>query len=101
MLDGSLATSATEISENAYLDIIFLLSSSVMPTTSLTLLDRLRRPGQTDAWDLFVRLYAPLLLHWAELQGFQEADAEDLSQTVLLKLIRLLPGYERREGHSF
>ncbi len=72
-----------------------------MTTTSLTLLDRLRRSDQTEAWDLFVRLYAPLLLHWAELQGFRDADAEDLSQTVLLKLIRLLPGYERRDGQTF
>jgi RNA polymerase sigma factor (sigma-70 family) len=72
-----------------------------MTTTSLTLLDRLRRPDQADAWDRFVRLYAPLLLQWAELQGFQDADAEDLSQTVLVKLIRLIPGYERGEGQTF
>lgn len=40
-------------------------------------------------------------LQWAELQGFRDADAEDLSQTVLLKLMRLLPGYEGREGQTF
>ena len=72
-----------------------------MPTTSLTLLDRLKRPGQPDAWDRFVRLYAPLLLHWSRLQGFHDTDAEDLTQTVLVKLIRLLPGYERRDGQNF
>ena len=72
-----------------------------MPTTSLTLLDRLRQPGQADAWDRFVRLYTPLLLHWAQRQGVQGADAEDLAQTVLVKLIRLLPGYVRRDGETF
>jgi len=72
-----------------------------MATTSLTLLDRLRRPDQAGAWEHFVKLYAPMLMHWAELQGFQGADAEDLSQTVLLKLIRLLPTYERKDGQSF
>jgi RNA polymerase sigma-70 factor (ECF subfamily) len=72
-----------------------------MPTTSLTLLDRLRRPGQPEAWDRFVRLYAPLLLQWAEHQGFEAADAEDLTKTVLVKLIRRLPTYERRDGQSF
>ena len=72
-----------------------------MPTTSLTLLDRLRRPGHPDAWDRFVRLYAPLLVRWAHLQGFRDADAEDLAQTVLVKLIRLLPGYECRDGRTF
>ncbi|HXG09177.1 MAG TPA: sigma factor, partial [Gemmataceae bacterium] len=72
-----------------------------MPTTSLTLLERLRQPNQPDAWDRFVRLYAPLLLQWAHHQGFQDADAEDLAQTVLVKLIRLLPNYQRAEGQSF
>ncbi|MBN9120382.1 MAG: sigma-70 family RNA polymerase sigma factor [Planctomycetes bacterium] len=72
-----------------------------MPTTSLTLLDRLRRPDHPDAWDRFVRLYAPLLLRWAELQGVRGADAEDLAQAVLLKLLRLLPDYAREDGRSF
>ncbi len=72
-----------------------------MPTTSLTLLDRLRRPGNPDAWNRFVRLYAPLFVRWAQLQDFQGADAEDLAQIVLVKLIRLLPGYERRDGRTF
>lgn len=72
-----------------------------MPTTSLTLLHRLRQPGQTEAWDRFVRLYAPLLVRWAQVQGFHAADTEDLTQSVLLKLLRLLPTYERRDGQAF
>ncbi|QJX00766.1 RNA polymerase sigma factor [Frigoriglobus tundricola] len=72
-----------------------------MSTTSLTLLDRLRHPSQPDAWDRFVRLYTPLLLRWAALQGFQDADAEDLAQTVLVKLVRVLPTYEKRDGQTF
>lgn len=72
-----------------------------MSTTSLTLLDRLRQPDQPDAWDRFVRLYAPLLLRWAELQGVRGTDAEDLAQAVLLKLLRLLPSYRPAAGGSF
>src|SRR5438067_13332359 len=72
-----------------------------MPTTSLSLLDRLRQSPQPDAWDRFVRLYAPLLLAWARQQRLQDADAEDVVQRVLLKLIRLLPAYQRAEGQSF
>ncbi|WP_171470732.1 RNA polymerase sigma factor [Frigoriglobus tundricola] len=72
-----------------------------MADTSLTLLDRLRRPDQPDAWDRFARLYAPLLLEWARARGLQSADAEDLVQTVLVKLIRRLPTYERRDGQTF
>jgi len=72
-----------------------------MSTTSLTLLDRLRQPGHPEAWERFARLYSPLLIRWAEFQGFQDADAEDLAQTVLVKLIRLLPRYERADGQTF
>src|SRR5436189_1411141 len=72
-----------------------------MPTTSFTLLQRLRQPDQPDAWGRFVRLYAPLLMRWAHLQGFQDADAEDLVQAVLIKLIRLLPTYQRADGQTF
>ena len=72
-----------------------------MLTTSLTLLDRLRQANQPDAWDRFVRLYAPMLVLWAKRQGLQDADAADLVQDVLLKLISVLPSYERREGSSF
>jgi RNA polymerase sigma-70 factor (ECF subfamily) len=72
-----------------------------MLSTSPTLLDRLRQPGGSQAWERFVRLYTPLLLAWARRQGFQEADAEDVVQEVLVKLIHALPGYETREGQSF
>ena len=41
-----------------------------------------------DAWERFVRLYTPLLPTWARRPGVQEADAEDLVQEALLKLVR-------------
>jgi len=72
-----------------------------MPETSLTLLDRLRQPDQPDAWNRFARLYAPLLLEWALARGLQNADAEDLVQTVLVKLIRQLPTYDKHAGQTF
>jgi RNA polymerase sigma-70 factor (ECF subfamily) len=72
-----------------------------MLTTSPTLLARLRQPNQPEAWARFVNLYTPLLLTWAKRQGFQEADARDLAQDVLVKLVRELPAYERPEGQSF
>ena len=72
-----------------------------MLTTSLTLLDKLRQPEDPVAWTRFVKLYAPLLLHWARRQGFQPADAADLTQDVLLKMFRLLAGYVRGSGQTF
>jgi RNA polymerase sigma-70 factor (ECF subfamily) len=72
-----------------------------MLTTSLTLLARLRQPNQPEAWARFANLYTPLLLTWAKRQGFQEADARDLAQDVLVKLVRQLAAYQRSEGQSF
>jgi RNA polymerase sigma-70 factor (ECF subfamily) len=69
-----------------------------MDPTSVTLLDRLRRPGQPDAWARFVELYTPLLLHWAGRLGLQPHDAADLVQEVFVALVQKLPAfsYDRR-----
>ena len=72
-----------------------------MLTTSPSLLDCVQRANQPEAWDRFVRLYTPLLLLWARQQGFQDADAADLTQNVLIQLVRQLSSYERREGQTF
>lgn len=73
----------------------------VAPDTSATLLDRLRRPDDPAAWDRFTTLYTPLLHTWAARQGFHPADAADLVQDVLVKLLRELPRYVRGPGQSF
>jgi RNA polymerase sigma-70 factor (ECF subfamily) len=72
-----------------------------MSTTSLTLLERIRQPGQTEAWTRFIQLYVPLLLKWARRAGFHRADAEDLTQMILMKLLRLLPHYVPQPSSSF
>ncbi len=72
-----------------------------MLSTSPTLLEKLRQPTDREAWLRFVQLYTPLLLHWAGRQGFQEADAADVVQEVLVKLLRALPEYHRGNGQTF
>lgn len=74
---------------------------SSSPSTSLTLLERLRQQTHPDAWTRFVQLYTPLLQTWARRQGLQDADAADLTQEVLVKLMTELPKYVRGEGQSF
>jgi RNA polymerase sigma-70 factor (ECF subfamily) len=73
-----------------------------MLTTSYSLLDRLRQPDEDgEAWDRFVRLYTPLLFHWARRWGLQAADAGDAIQDVLLVLLRELPVYQRSPQSRF
>jgi RNA polymerase sigma factor (sigma-70 family) len=72
-----------------------------MHTTPPSLLEQLHKPDQPEAWDRFVAPYPPMLFSFARRQGFQDADAHDLTQDILLKLSDLLPTYERRNGEKF
>ncbi len=56
-------------------------------STRISLLIRLRQePVDEGAWDEFVRRYGGLILAWCQQWGLQAADADDVSQNVLLKL---------------
>ena len=70
-------------------------------TTSLTLLERLRTPGDQEAWSCFARLYTPLLYYWCRRVGLQEQDAADLVQDVFVSLVQKLPEFRYDETKSF
>src|ERR1041385_5986061 len=53
------------------------------PATRASLLVRLRDGRDADAWQEFVRLYAPVIYGFARKRGLQDADAADLMQDVL------------------
>lgn len=56
------------------------------PPTRPSLLLRLRDPRDGEAWAQFVRLYAPVVYGYAVKNGFQDADAVDLTQDVLVAI---------------
>jgi RNA polymerase sigma-70 factor, ECF subfamily len=72
-----------------------------MLSTTPTLLDRLRRSDDPEAWDRFVVLYSPLLFEWSRRNRVPEADAADLVQNVLVRLIKQMSQFEPRPGGSF
>jgi RNA polymerase sigma-70 factor (ECF subfamily) len=49
--------------------------------------------GATDAWKDLLDLYRPLILGWLNRQGVPARDLEDLSQEVLLSVVKHLPGF--------
>ncbi len=73
----------------------------MMNTTSLTLLDRLRAPGDSVAWDRFVRLYSAGLYSWVRGHGFRHDDAADLVQDVFTTLVQKVQNFEHTRGGSF
>ena len=73
-----------------------------MHSTSVSLLQRLRRPEEQEAsWKRFVQLYTPLLFHWARKLGLSAEDAADLVQDVLMLLMQKLPEFEYNASRSF
>ncbi len=72
-----------------------------MHTTPVSLLERLRSPGEEDAWERFVQLYTPLLVHWARRLGLQGPDAADLVQDVFAVLVQKLPEFRYNPGKRF
>lgn len=72
-----------------------------MNTTSISLLLRLRNPGEQEAWFRFVQLYTPLIEGWVRPFGLSQQDAEELVQEVFGKLVRELPRFSYDRTRSF
>src|SRR5690348_4657290 len=53
-----------------------------MPATRHSLLVRLYDPQDEQAWTEFLEIYEPLIYRLARRRGFQDADADDLSQEI-------------------
>lgn len=69
-------------------------------TTSPTLLTRLRDRSDAEAWAIFARTYRDLITRFCRRRGLQFADADDVFQRVLLKLMKGLPGFEYDQGRG-
>jgi RNA polymerase sigma-70 factor (ECF subfamily) len=65
------------------------------PETSPTLLGQLRRnPTNETAWRQFVQLYGGHIAAWCRTWGLQDADAEDVTQATLLRLVKVMQSFE-------
>jgi RNA polymerase sigma-70 factor (ECF subfamily) len=72
-----------------------------MHTTPVSLLERVRQPGEQQAWARFVEMYTPLLFYWARRMGLQQSDAADLVQDVFATLVQKLPAFTYDRSKSF
>jgi RNA polymerase sigma-70 factor (ECF subfamily) len=70
--------------------------------TRVSLLGRLRRdPADQATWAEFVEHYGGKVYHWCRKWGLQEADAQDVTQNVLLKLADKMRTFSYDPGRSF
>ncbi|HVS34739.1 MAG TPA: sigma-70 family RNA polymerase sigma factor [Gemmataceae bacterium] len=72
-----------------------------MHSTPVSLLERLGRPHDQQAWERFVQLYTPLLCHWARRLEMEGQDAADLVQDVFTLLVQKLPTFHYDPGKRF
>ncbi len=71
-------------------------------STHTSLLIRLRQePIDQGAWQEFVERYARLIVAWCHQWGLQPADADDVSQNVLLKLAHRLRSFAYDPNRRF
>jgi RNA polymerase sigma-70 factor (ECF subfamily) len=78
------------------------MAEARLPSTRLTLLARLRQdPTNQAAWDEFVERYGRHIYRWCRQWKLQDADAEDVTQDILLKLARKLRDFAYDPSGSF
>ncbi|ODU00865.1 MAG: hypothetical protein ABS79_02640 [Planctomycetes bacterium SCN 63-9] len=78
------------------------MDENLDPSTNTTLLMQLRQsPTNESAWDEFVNRYGRLIFQWCRLRGLQGADAEDVTQNVLLALANQMREFVYDPSKSF
>ena len=68
--------------------------NSQIPNTRRSLLIEIRDPTNQRAWCEFADVYRPLIIRLAKIRGLQDADAEDLTQQVLLSVAAAIDRWE-------
>lgn len=70
------------------------------PKTRPSLILRLRNREDLDAWQEFAEIYQPLVYRLASRKGFQDSDAADLSQEVLLRVANAVERWDPDEARG-
>jgi RNA polymerase sigma-70 factor (ECF subfamily) len=79
-----------------------LVDPSPNSVTSTTLLVRLKQtPTDEAAWAEFVERYGRRIQGWCRQWGLQESDAQDVTQTVLLKMLLAVQAFHYDPSQKF
>src|SRR5262245_19332272 len=68
-----------------------------MASTTTLLSDWSREPENAARWEAFALHYGPMIKAWWCKEGYQDADALDLTQELLIKIREEVPRFRRRE----
>ena len=71
------------------------------PETRGTLLVAVQSPENREAWEQFVLAYRPVIYRMARRRGLQDADAQDVTQNILIRIAGAIGRYEQHPGAKF
>jgi RNA polymerase sigma factor (sigma-70 family) len=78
------------------------MADAPLPSTRVTLLTQLRQnPSDQASWDEFVERYGRHIYRWCRQWKLQDADAEDVTQDVFVKLTQKLRTFAYDPSRSF
>src|SRR6266513_4022737 len=78
------------------------MADAPLPTTRVTLLTQLRQdPSDQAGWDEFIERYGRHIYRWCRQWKLQDADAEDVTQNILVKLTQKLRAFAYDPSRSF
>jgi RNA polymerase sigma-70 factor (ECF subfamily) len=78
------------------------MATATLPTTRISLLTQLRHdPSDQAGWDEFVERYGRHIYRWCRQWNLQDADAEDVTQEILVKLTQKLRAFAYDPSRSF
>ena len=67
-----------------------------MIDTPVSLLERVKRRGKAEDWELLIQVYTPLIRRWLNRDQGLQSDAEDLTQETLSTVVQKLPDFVRQ-----
>jgi len=70
------------------------------PQTRLSLIAQVQSPGDREAWDQFVLIYRPVIYRMARRRGMQDADAQDLVQSVFMRVASSIQRWEKNDPET-
>lgn len=80
----------------------YMNTDSSHSVTSLTLMRNLcANPKDAAAWETFLQTYGPRIDAWCRRWKLQEADVQDVTQNILLKLAKQFSNFEYNQALSF
>lgn len=55
---------------------------------------RIRDPNDSDSWQRFTAIYAPIIRSYCRRRGFQSSDIDDIAQNVMASVARSIKNFE-------